>query len=126
MQDNTEDKMFKTLLADYAAPTDDNGFSDFVLANLPKPRNTKLIKSVMVGGAGALGALIASAKLPALWAYVSGVTMPALPAVETPTMDITAITNSSLMNSSYAPVILGLGLLLVLWMGQTLLFGDDA
>ena len=125
MQENTEDKMFQQLLGDYAAPADDNGFSDRVLASLPKARNTKLIKSVMVGGAGALGAAIASAKLPALWSYVIGAKIPTLPKVETPSVDISIISNYGLMNSSYGPVILGLGILLVLWMGQTLLFGDD-
>jgi hypothetical protein len=125
MQENTEDKMFQQLLGDYAAPAEDNGFSDLVLSSLPQPRNTRLIKSVMVGGAGAIGAVIASAKLPALWAYVSGVKLPALPTVETPTVNMDVLANSSLLSSPYAPALLGVIVLSALWMGQVVIFGDD-
>ena len=125
MHEDTEDKMFQQLLGDYAAPADDNGFSDLVLASLPQARNTKLIKSVMVGGAGAIGAVIASAKLPALWAYVSVVKLPALPAIETPAVNMDVLANSSLLSSPYAPALLGVIVLSALWIGQVLIFRDD-
>lgn len=112
-------------MGDYAAPAEDNGFSDHVLANLPKPRDARRLKSVLVGGAGALGAVIASAKVPALWSYMSGFNLPAFPVVETPAVDMSALANSSLVASPYAPFLLGMFVLLVLWTGQSLLFGDD-
>lgn len=125
MQEDTEEKMFNELLSDYAAPAEDNGFSDFVLAALPRPKNHQRLKSLMVGGAGALGAVIAVSQLQGLWTYASGVKIPKLPAIEAPSVEVGAFANSALMSSAYAPILLGLGLLLVLWIGQTLIFGDD-
>ncbi|RZV43814.1 MAG: hypothetical protein EX271_03115 [Acidimicrobiales bacterium] len=124
MQEDTEEKMFKDLLSDYAQPAKDNGFSEFVLATLPQPQSHKRLKSFMVGGAGALGGVIALTQLKGLWTYASGVKIPKLPAIETPSMEIGTLANSSLMSSSYGPLILGLGMLLTLWIAQVLIFGD--
>jgi len=123
MQENTEDKMFAELLSDYAEPAQDNGFSEFVLASLPRPQNQQRLKSILVGGAGALGAAIAATQLKGLIGFVQALSMPTLKA---PTVDMTSLANSSLMGSSYAPVFLGIGLLVAVWMAQTLIFGEDA
>ena len=123
MQENTEDKMFAELLSDYAEPAEDNGFSQFVLASLPRPQSQQRLKSLLVGGAGALGAAIAATQLKGLLSFTKGLTIPTL---EAPTVDMTALANSSLMGSTYAPVFLGLGLLTALWIAQTLIFGDGA
>jgi len=123
MQENTEDKMFAELLSDYAKPAEDNGFSQFVLASMPRPQNQQRLKSIMVGGAGVLGAAIAATQLNGLLGVLKALTLPTL---KTPTVDMTPLANSSLMGSSYAPVFLGLSVVVALWMAQTLIFGDDA
>ena len=123
MQENTEDKMFAELLSDYAKPAEDNGFSQFVLASMPRPQSQQRLKSLMVGCAGALGATIAATQLNGLLGFVEALTLPTLKA---PTVDMSVLANSSLMGSSYAPVFLGLGLLMALWITQALIFGDDA
>ena len=123
MQENTEDKMFAELLSDYARPATDNGFSEFVLASMPRSQSQKRLKSLLVGGAGALGAAIAATQMKGLIGLVQAVNLPTL---KTPSVDMTSLANSSLMSSAYAPVFLGLGLLVALWMAQNLLLGDDA
>ena len=46
VQDDTENEMFKDLLGDYAAPAEDAGFSDIVMASLPGEKKSKHFKSL--------------------------------------------------------------------------------
>lgn len=119
MHEDTEDKMFKDLLSDYAAPADDNGFSDHVLASFEARPDHSRLKMLMVGGAGLVGAAIAGLQLPGLWNYVSGFKVPTLQPVSAPAVD------TSLLSSTYGMAIAGMVLLLLLWVGNNILFGED-
>lgn len=126
MHDNSEDKMFKDLLGDYAAPADDDGFSAALLANLPAEPNPARIKSLLVGSAAAVGGAIAMMQVPALWTYLKGVSVPKLPTPSAPAIDFSALDSTGLMSSSYGIWVFTLGALMALWIGKSVLLGDDA
>ena len=119
MHEDTEDKMFKDLLSDYAAPTADNGFSEKVMANLePRPDHTRL-KALMVGGAGLIGAVIAGLQLPGFWNYLTGISVPDIQPLPTAQIE------TGLLSTSYGMAAVGIILLLGFWVGNNVLFGED-
>ncbi len=80
MIDDTENNEFTELLSGYAAPVEDDGFSAHVLTQAQTPRNTAqktvLVKSIMVGGAALLAALIAVPQMAGLQHLISGIKLP--------------------------------------------------
>jgi len=98
MVDDTENNEFRELLSDYAAPINDDGFSDHVLMQAHAPRNTGAIKNLMVGMATLLAAFTAIPQLGKLKQLLGGIKLPelALPAnvlesASMPTMTIFAL-----------------------------------
>ncbi len=126
MQDDTENNMFKDLLGDYAEPSQDNGFSDLVMASLPGAKTSNHLKSLIVGGAGALGAVIAGSQLPGLWNYVTGVNVPNLENLPNISEIQAPAFSLPMLDTSYGMVTALMIGLTVLWLGQSLMFGDDA
>ncbi|MBL4869456.1 MAG: hypothetical protein JKX72_00740 [Robiginitomaculum sp.] len=118
MQDNFDDKMFKDLLNEYAAPMDDAGFSDAVMAGLmpPKPR-----KAYFVGIAAALGGGYAALQVPNLWRYISAINLPTL---NIPKLDIPQIETASSM-SPYTLVSGTLFMLIFIWLCSVFLLEDS-
>lgn len=78
MVDNTENNEFRELLSDYAAPIDDDGFSDHVLMQAHSPQNTGAIKNLMVGLAALLATFTAVPQLGKLIHLLGGVQLPEL------------------------------------------------
>jgi hypothetical protein len=131
MHDNAEDRMFKDLLGDYAAPMDDNGFSANVLAKLETTVDvTRMarIKSAMVGSAAIVGTAFAGLQLPALWRFVSGLSVPTLdvPKINGASLEPirTSALDFSIFSSSYGLGVAALGIVMLLWIGNNLLFSD--
>gem|GEM_PF-2801532 len=123
MQDPIEDKQFQDLLGDYAAPVSDDGFSAYVMAQLPSSsanlQNTENLRRRFIGGGAIMGAVIAATQLPALVKLISklnvpDVSMPALASVDT-----------SPFLTSPAMVVAALALMGVIWLSSTFIFGDQ-
>ena len=75
------DKLFQDLLADYAAPVEDDGFTQKLLENVEaETKRVERIRRVSIYGACFTGGVIAAAQLPALVAMAGGLRL-ALPAV---------------------------------------------
>ena len=98
MVDNTENNEFRELLSGYAAPIDDDGFSDHVLMQAHAPQKPGMIKNLMVGTAAVLASFTAIPQLGKLKQLLGGVQLPelALPAnilesASMPTMTIFAL-----------------------------------
>ena len=121
MQDNSEDKMFGTLLNDYSTPTDDNGFSRSVLNKLPRRRP---LKAYFVSSGAICGGGFAAMQLPTLWRYVSGFKYPA---IDIPKLDITSfhVTQIDVSSSPYLVMAMGLFLVMAVWFGGTMLLEDE-
>jgi len=119
MHEDTENKMFKDLLSDYAAPAADNGFSEEVLAGLEAQPDHSRLKTRLVGGAGLIGAVIAGMQLPGLWNYLSGMSVPNVQPLSTPQV------NTGLFSTSYGMAAVGIILLLGFWIANNVLFGED-
>ena len=67
MMTNPEDDMFGNLLADYAAPLPDEGFSARVLEGIKaQQRRARRVKRRILAGAVVLGGAIAATQVPAL------------------------------------------------------------
>lgn len=120
MQENTEDNMFNALLSDYAAPLDDDGFSDALMANLPT-RQTHPLKAKFISTAAILGGAYAALQLPTLWRYISGLT---LPSFNVPKLDVSQIETAA-TSSSYTLVAAALFAIMIIWLGSTFVFGDE-
>jgi len=68
---NPEDKIFKTLLSDYAAPVEDEGFTQSLMLSIEKSeRHAPKWRRGVIAGAWAIGGLIAAIQLPALFDLV--------------------------------------------------------
>jgi hypothetical protein len=119
MQDDFEDKMFKELLGDYTKPAADDGFSEYVLANLEAQPNHSRLKTILVGGAGVIGAAIAGLQLPGLWHYLTGLKVPAIQPIAAPQVD------AGMFSSTYGMMVFAMIAVLMFWVGNNILFGED-
>jgi len=83
MMQNPDDNLFKNLLSDYAAPLEDDGFTQAVMrsANI-SARHVDNFRRAMIGGACFIGGVIAATQLPALMGLIGKVDV-ALPAAST-------------------------------------------
>lgn len=67
MMQNPDDKLFKDLLSDYAAPVAEDGFSDSVLKTIEaETRKVERIRRFSICGASFVGGVIAASQFPAL------------------------------------------------------------
>ena len=81
MMQNPDDNLFQDLLADYAAPVEDDGFTQNLLENIQaEAKRVERIRRVSIYGACFAGGVIAAAQLPAL-ATMAGNIKLAMPAV---------------------------------------------
>lgn len=90
MMQQPEDNLFADMLADYAAPVADDGFSEAVLQSLEsKTRREDYIRKGFIYGASFIGGLIAATQLPALMEMAAKIELasPALP--ETSSLPLT-------------------------------------
>lgn len=82
MMTNPEDPMFESLLADYAAPLPDDGFSEGVLAAIEaKQTHIHRVKHWLLSGAVLLGGAIAATQVPALIHLTANLAVPSLPSL---------------------------------------------
>ena len=84
MMQNPDDNLFQDMLADYAAPVKDDGFTHSLLETIEaEAKRVERIRRVSVYGACFAGGLIAATQLPGL-AVMAGkvkLAMPVVPAV---------------------------------------------
>ena len=75
------DKLFQDMLADYAAPVEDDGFTQNLVENIEaEAKRVERIRRVSIYGACFTGGVIAAAQLPALAAMAGSLKL-ALPAM---------------------------------------------
>ncbi len=123
MHDNFDDKMFKDLLGDYAAPLAEDGFSHSVMASLPqRDKVENKLRSVFISTGAIIGGGIAAAQIPAVWGYISGVKLPTL---TVPNMDIAQLETAASSSPSYMLIAAGLMALMIFWLGSALLLEND-
>ncbi|HFB54725.1 MAG TPA: hypothetical protein ENJ46_02280 [Hellea balneolensis] len=121
--ENSEDRMFKDLLTDYAAPVADEGFSDHVLASLPRTRDTQRLKLAAIGSAFFMASLIFIAQLPSLFRLLARIQTPKSDTPHLLVPDITGELATLMQNLTGNPIYLvmaGTILLMVMWMAGTL------
>ena len=67
MMSNSEDELFKDLLADYVSDTDDDGFSNLIIAQAEQKRSRRMrLRRSMLAGAFFFGGAIAGSQLSGL------------------------------------------------------------
>ncbi|PHS41969.1 MAG: hypothetical protein COA91_00915 [Robiginitomaculum sp.] len=94
MVDNTENNEFRELLSDYAAPIEDDGFSQHVLTQAPSPRNTGAIKRTMIGTAALIAAIVSVPQLASLKHFISGIKLPEV------SLNLSALNEMSISNAA--------------------------
>jgi len=116
MIDNTENNEFTDLLSDYAAPIEDDGFSDHVLSQTQIAKKTAPLKPIMIGSAALLAALIAVPQLAGLRHLISGVKLPEL------SLDMNALNEMSFSNTAIFALLAAMliGLASSLWISEDL------
>jgi len=120
MSDNSEDKIFKDLLSDYARPVPDGGFSAAVLTRCARRKDNRVLKTVTIGSAALVGGLIAAAQLPALLQLTSKFSVPEIPTSKLATIDVNTLASTIFAS----PFMLATALLVILWFCATVLSGD--
>jgi len=114
MVDDFENKQFTQLLKSYSEPVLDGGFSAGVLVKLPAPRARQNLKRQLILGASVLGALIAGPQMLKLKTFIGSVKLPEL-----------ALPEIGLIgNMSYTMAALSLLIIVMVWIGGTLILGD--
>jgi hypothetical protein len=122
--ENSEDRIFKDLLADYSAPISDEGFSDHLLAALPRTRDTRRLKLAAIGSAFIMASLIFAAQLPSLFRLLARAQTPTSGSNHLLIPDITGGLAALMQNLTSNPSYLmaaGAALLMVMWMMGTLI-----
>lgn len=82
MMQTPDDNLFQNMLAEYAAPIADDGFSQNVIASLEAAgKREERIRRVSIYGASFVGGLIAASQFPALLSIVAkvNIALPGLP-----------------------------------------------
>ena len=128
MHDDSENQMFRTLLADYSAPVDEDGFSAAVLqahTNLKTAPavNARRLRMITVGVAGGFGAAITISKIPALGAYLSTLQMPSPPLADTSILN--GSITESLSGSPYSLIASGLVFAMMVFIAGSLMLSED-
>ncbi len=84
MMTQAEDNLFQDMLADYAAPASDDGFTDALMQKIEtEAKRTAQLRKGLIYGACFVGGIIAATQIPALMTLLSTVDM-ALPDVPSP------------------------------------------
>lgn len=75
-----EDDSFKALLEDYAAPLEDNGFTNHVMkAVQQKQRHMQRVKFAFLAAGSFTGGIIAAGQMPRVWTFIANISLPANP-----------------------------------------------
>ena len=128
MHDDSEDKMFKALLAEYSAPVEDEGFAAALMqahsetATTPG-HNSQRLRVLTLGFAGAFGAAIAISKIPALGSYLSKLSLPNATLPDTSALN--ASIADSLSGSPYSLVASGLVVAMMVCIAGALMLSED-
>ncbi len=84
MMTQAEDNLFQDMLADYAAPASDDGFTDALMQKIQaETARTERLRKFLIFGACFIGGVIAATQIPALMTLLGTVNM-ALPDVPSP------------------------------------------
>ncbi len=84
MMTQAEDNLFQDMLADYAAPASDDGFTDALMQRIEtEARRAAQLRKGLIYGACFIGGVIAATQIPALMTLLSTVDV-ALPDVPSP------------------------------------------
>ncbi len=81
MMQNPDDNVFQDILSEYAAPVEEDGFTQSVLESIKaESKRIRRIRSVAIYGACFIGGLIAASQFPALMALIGEIDI-ALPSI---------------------------------------------